>query len=250
MIAKNYIFGRKYGDGFLSNLVGYYPFNSNANDFSGKGYNGVIAGATSFTSGKEGSAVDFISATGNYINISDNADFSFTNGTNDVPFSIACWVLFNNGYASIENSIINKWSSGAVEWRFFVQRSSNSLCFVKSSAGSSAIYQEVKASPNAFTFNTFHHICYTDNGTGLVGSGKLFINGLLNVTVNQNIGGVYNGMLNTSSIARVGQLGSTLSGNYHHYGKVDELAIWKGRELSASEVLDLYNKGNSGLKII
>lgn len=33
-------------------------------------------------------------------------------------------------------------------------------------------------------------------------------------------------------------------------GLIDELAIWKNRELTATEVAELYNKGNSGNPII
>ena len=33
MVAKNYIFGRKYGTTFLTNLVAYYPLNGNSNEY-------------------------------------------------------------------------------------------------------------------------------------------------------------------------------------------------------------------------
>ena len=55
MVAKNYIFGRKYG----TNLVAYYPLNSNANDFSGKGHNGSLVGSPTFTAGKISNAINF-----------------------------------------------------------------------------------------------------------------------------------------------------------------------------------------------
>lgn len=237
-----------YGSGgakdFNPNIVGYYKFDSNPDDFSGLGYNGTTVGTPTYVAGKVSNSIDFNASLGNYINISDNSDFSFTNGSNDLPFSISMWVNFSS-FASIGNWLINKRdaTSGGDEWQ--LSFGDSRLTFAKFNHNNNGIFQLIRSSLNPFVINTWYHICYTDNGSGLVGSGKLYINGVLNVNINANTGS-YVRMNNGTSLTRIGQASFQLSGNYHHYGKIDELGIWKNRELTPSEVLELYNRGNVG----
>ena len=250
MIAKNYIFGRKYGANFLNGLVGYYPLNSNANDFSGKGHNGFLASSPTFTAGKISNAINFgNNANLNYVDIADNNDFSFTNGTTDVPFTIAMWV--NLTATSITgNFFINKrgTTSGTDEWQFIFL--GDRVRFVKFQFNNNAIYQEILSSINPFSLNTWYHICYTDSGNASVGSGKLYINGVSNVAINQNVGGTYTRMNNGTNLTRIGINSWAASPALKHRGLIDELIIYKNRELTATEVLELYTKGNAGTPII
>lgn len=248
MISTSYIFGRKYGTNFLPNLVAYYPLNSNVNDLSGNLHNGLVGGAPSYVSGKVSNAIDFDNtATLKYFDIADNNDFSFTNGTTDVPFTISMWVNFS-GFSVTGNWILNKRGAtiGTDEWQFIYN--SNRLSFSKFNYNTSG-NQQISTTLNPFALNTWYHITYTDNGSGLVGSGKLYINGTLNVNINAN-SGTYVRMPNGTSIIRSGLSSWTPSVNFKHRGLIDELAIWKNRELTASEVLELYTKGNAGTPII
>ena len=251
MIAKNYIFGRKYGVTFLTDLVAYYPLNSNANDLSGKGHNGTQGGTPTFTSGKVGNAINFGNdAVLRYVNIADNADFSFTNGTNDVPFTISLWVNCS-GLGVIGNWFINKRgaTSGTDEWQFVFL--ADRVQFFKFQFNNNAIYQQIATATGALPLNTWTHICYTDSGNASVGSGKLYINGVANVAINQNVGGTYTRMNNGTSVTRIGLSSwDSVHTSVKHRGLIDELAIWKNRELTATEVLELYSKGNAGTPII
>jgi hypothetical protein len=98
MIAKNYIFGRKYGSELLSNLVAYYALENNANDLSGKGYNGTLVNSPTFVSGKVGNGLQ-ITAQNQVVTIPDNNDFTFADGSSDLPFTISAW-LYTTGYSS------------------------------------------------------------------------------------------------------------------------------------------------------
>lgn len=250
MVAKNYIFGRKYGANFLDGLVAYYPLNSNAND-SINGYNGTQVGTPTFTSGKVSNAINFGNdATPRYFNIADNNDFSFTNGTTDVPFTIAMWVKFS-AFNITGNWFINKRGATSVtdEWQFLFFQ--NRLQFWKFQFNNNAFYQQIATTTTPFSLNTWYHICYTDSGNASVGSGKLYINGVANVAINQNVEGTYTRMNNGTNLARVGYPSwSPPPASSHHKGLIDELAIWKNRELTATEVLELYTKGNLGTPII
>jgi hypothetical protein len=253
MVAKNYIFGRKYGSNFLTNLVGYYPFNSNVNDFSGKGYNGTAIGvsAVTYVTGKVGNAINFVNdGAPRYVDIPDNNDFSFTNGTTDVPFSISLWVNLT-ATSSTGSWFINKTSAlndGNAEWQFVFFN--NRVRFVKFQFNNSSIIQLIETPINALSINTWTHFVYTDNGSGAIGSGKIYRNGILFTEINQNVGGTYTRMNNGTNLTRIGINSWAPSVNFKHRGLIDELAIWKNRELTATEVAELYTKGNLGNPII
>jgi hypothetical protein len=250
MVAKNYIFGRKYGDNFLTNLVGYYPFNSNANDLSGKGYNGTAINSPTYGTGKVGNAINFENDTTlRYVDIADNNDFSFTNGTTDVPFTISMWVNLTS-LSGTGNWFINKRgaTSGSDEWQFMFL--GYRVQFVKFQFNDNAIYQQIATGINILPLNTWTHFVYTDNGSGSVGSGKMYRNGALDVGINQNVGGTYTRMPNGNNLTRIGMNSWTPSIFLKHRGLIDELAIWRNRELTATEVAELYTKGNLGNPII
>ena len=247
MSKKKMLFSNSHD--FLTSLVGYYPFNSNANDFSGNNYNGSSVGSPTFETGKVGNAINFGNDTVlRYINIPDNNDFSFTNGTTDVPFTISLWVNFSS-FSSTGNWLVNKRNAtnGGDEWQIIYYQ--NRLSFWKIQFDNRNIYQGVGTGLNPFVLNTWYHICYTDNGSGLISGCKLYINGVLSNSI-QYINGVYTRMNNGTAQIRIGQAGWDLSHIVKHKGLVDELAIWKNRELTPTEVLELYTKGNAGNPII
>jgi hypothetical protein len=250
MVAKNYIFGRKYGSNFLTNLVGYYPFNSNANDLSEKGYNGTQVGSPTYGTGKVGNAINFGNdAVLRYVDIADNNDFSFTNGTTDVPFTISLWVNLT-ATSLTGNFFINKRgsTSGSDEWQFVLFQ--NRVQFNKFQFNNNSIFQQITTNVNVLPLNNWTHFVYTDNGSGSVGSGKIYRNGALDVNINQNVAGTYTRMNNGTNLTRIGVNSWTPAVNLKHRGLIDELAIWKNRELNATEVAELYTKGNLGNPII
>ena len=69
-------------------LVGWWPFNGNANDESGNGNNGTVSGATLTTDrfGLSNGAYSF-DGISNKINVAHNSAFDFT------EFTISCWAL-------------------------------------------------------------------------------------------------------------------------------------------------------------
>jgi hypothetical protein len=71
-------------------LVGYYPFNGNANDASGNGNHGIEYGALTYTSGVDGEAASF-DGIDDYIRLSENV---FNDSTS--AFTIAVWARRND----------------------------------------------------------------------------------------------------------------------------------------------------------
>ena len=75
--------------GWLTNgLVGYYPFDGNANDRSGNGNNGVMTGGTLVADrfGTPGRALD-LNGQGELVTVAHNAGLNLTN---DLTISVHC----------------------------------------------------------------------------------------------------------------------------------------------------------------
>jgi len=234
------IFGKKYGANFLTNLVGYYPFNSNADDFSGNNHNGTLVNSPTFVAGKIGNGLQ-ITAQNQVVTIPDNTDFSFTDGTNDLPFTISAW-LYTTAYSSSGNRWVSKREgNSSLEWLAIFNGSVFNLVLHSQNSGS---ILKIISCANTTALNTWNHFVITFDGT----NGKIYINGVLQPTTN-TIVGTYTRMQNTSSIVRIGS-NDTTSANTAQLGITDEVAIWKNKELTEIEVLELYNKGNAGLPII
>jgi hypothetical protein len=240
MIARNYIFGRKYGADFLEGLVAYYPLNSNANDLI-NGYNGTLVNSPTFVSGKVGNGLQ-ITEQNQVVTIPDNNDFSFTNGVNDLPFTISAW-LYTTAYSSNSNRFLSKREgSSSLEWLVLINASDISITLHSQNSG--AIIKIINCA-NTTSLNSWNHFVITFNGT----TGTCYINGIAQTTSNTVVGGTYVRMNNTTAILRIGSNTSTVT-NTAQLGITDEVAIWKNRELNATEILELYNKGNAGLPLI
>jgi len=230
---------------FLTDLIAYYSFDgSNATDIHTGTHNGTLVGSPTFPSGKNSNCIDFANNTSlNYFTIADSNDFSFTNGTTDVPFSMSMWVNFSN-FSTTGNWLINKRSAttGNDEWSLaFI--SGGALTFAKFQYNNNGIVQLISTNTGIFSTSTWYHIVYTDNGSGAVGSGKIYIDGALNVSSNSNSGGTYTRMNNGTRQVYCGINSWSPEVGFKHKGQLDEIAIWKNRELTSTEVTQLYNAG-------
>jgi len=87
-------------------LVGYWPFNGNANDASGNGNNGVVNGAT-LSSDRNGNANSAYSFDGvsNYINVVNPSIINFSTGQS---FSISFWLCADTTMSNTFAGLISK----------------------------------------------------------------------------------------------------------------------------------------------
>lgn len=232
-----YSFGAS-GVNLNTNLVTYYKLESDVTDSIGT-QNGTIIGSPTFVTGKVGNAVNFINdAANNYLNLPDNNAFSFTSGGGvDLPFSISLW--FNVTAFSSFNFLVNKQSATGFEWQLLLNGSTNILF---SKFTNTSISQGVIRS-SSISLNTWHHLVVTDNGSKTNAGMKVYLNGVLGSNTNSN-SGVYTGMANTTSPVFVGNFGNSIGTANKHKGLLDELGIWKNRELTSAEITFLYNSGN------
>ncbi len=199
-------------------LVGWWPFNGNANDESGNGNNGTVNGATLTTDrfGTGNNAYSF-DGSNDEIVITHNSSFNFT------QFTISCWALKDNQSLYIPG-IISKVQTN--NWGWYLVTNSN--------ISDSLTFQGAISSGNYFTANSapltplqWVHIV----GTFSPGLQQIYVNGVL-IDIGNNPGNLYN----TSENIRIG----FKNGDSYWGGKIDDIGIWN-RVLTPQEITDLYS---------
>ncbi len=200
-------------------LVGYWPFNGNANDASGNGNNGTVNGATLDANrfGEVNKAYSFSSSTNNYI------DFQNLIGNFNSDFSIQLWFTINGspGYLiskrSDETCTNNWWVMNPIGFEICQGLSGNN---------------QLSHGQN-FAQNTWHQMAVTRKGSNF----KLFVDGILTNNLNVNV----NYQTNNSSQLLAGLVNAPVSGYVaKHNGKIDDIGIWN-RALTEQEITNLYN---------
>ena len=200
-------------------LVGWWPFNGNANDESGNGNNGTVNGAnlTTDLSSVPNSAYIFSSISNNYI------DFQNSIGNFNSDFSIQIWFTINGnpGYLlskrSDENCTNNWWVITPVGFEICQGTSGNN----QMSHG------------QTFNLNSWHLMTVTRNGTNF----RLYVDGILT----NNINSIVNYQINNSAKMLAGIVNAPIGGYVaKHNGKIDDIGIWN-RALTECEIKTLFN---------
>ncbi len=196
-------------------LVGWWPFNGNANDESGNGNHGTVNGATLTTdrNGNTGKAYGF---NGTYISV------PMTSLLHNLPMrSFSVWykangsqsggriyetTYMNGGIAIYGGNTLDAWySNGQYE------------CNV--------------TSVNSGSLNQWHHLVYiTNSATGL---GQVYIDGVFNSSRNGNITSSPQNWINNFLRFGMGASGESYNGS------LDDIAIYN-RALTQQEITALY----------
>jgi hypothetical protein len=221
----------------LPNLIAYYAANDNALDSHINGLNGSFINAA-YAAGIEGQAFNYGSGTETrYVNVPSNPLLSFTDGIQDLPFTINTWVWFD-GVSSVGNWFINKRDNiNQIEWQMIRLSSTNELQFWKFSLGTS-IYVQART-PFLPTFGQWYMLTYTDDGSIL--GGQWYVNGIAQTMTYTNTG--YIRMQAGTNLMRLGISAWGVDLNTKHRGRQDATAIFN-KQLSAAEVSDLWNAGS------
>lgn len=177
----------------------------------------------------------------NQVSIADDNIFSFTNGANDLPFTIEAWVK-PTSLADV-NPIFAKALDGTVttvnEYAINIGTDGSILAVIFSGVGNDQHSWTTAGPIQPIAINDVYHIVITYTGT--TSSGKTYVNGV-SLPVNYASAG-YTGMNNTNTQPAIGsQLINDLSFNKYFAGTIDEVAIYN-YELSASNIQRHYNAG-------
>ena len=211
-------------------LLGWWPFNGNANDESGNGNNGSNNGAT-LTTDRNGVVDKAYSFDG----INDIIDLGSSAGLNSITqnFSISYWI--KDSSISDNSMVIACYASGSAGagWRYHsaIREDSVDTRFMRADN----ITWATNFTPqNSIQLNSWTNIVITRNNSSL----STYKNGNL---ISQSI--VPNVPVQSTSTMATTKIGANWPSvpNYEFFlGKIDDIGIWS-RALTTCEIKDLYN---------
>jgi hypothetical protein len=211
-------------------LVGWWPFNGNAQDESGNGNNGTVNGAT-LTADRFGNANKAYSFNGldDYLQIMNSPSLDFTNGTINLWFNtinqnistLICKNSFQDATNESWHIYINENSAGTTNFA----TKHNSFC-------SPGLGWEINSSSS---FNIFSN---SNMLTALVKTDTtfIFLNG--NLINSFPVSNQIDNCLGDIQIAR-----HWADDPRYYSGIIDDIGIWN-RALTPQEISDLYNSTN------
>lgn len=209
-------------------LVGWWPFNGNANDESGNSLNCTIFGSVTPTDdrfGNSNSAYLWPSngASGNYMFLPNFTSF-LTNS-----YSISFWMLMDGG--SSNPRVLSKG-----EWRIMTDGTSNTSRTMQFSGGYVGGLSQVNVGPvNSLEWV---HVVWTVDGSSLSGESNVYFDGVLHSSQcchDGNIDPNWTGV--NPSDFNIGR--KSISAFDGWGGKIDDIGIWN-RALTQCEISELY----------
>ena len=200
-------------------LVGWWPFNGNANDESGNGNHGTVNGAT-LTSDR---------------NSSNNAAYSFNGSTSYIAvlpsssnssvineITISCWIYSNDGNAYS----VSKTNQSLGDYRIVVTSTNYAALLVN---GVEYVFNNV-----SLPTNQWYHLAVTKSSSL---TSTIYING---IPLNNAYTNIYPQRNPTTNI----EFGRDPMGlTEFHDGKLDDIGIWN-RALTSQEISNLYRGAN------
>jgi hypothetical protein len=203
-------------------LVGYWPFNGNANDESGNGNNGTVNGATLTTDrfGNTDKAYNF-DGVDDFINISATNGLSPSNG-----LSMAAWIKWNG-------------SNGITNHQYIFQIAPNPNGYITINDDGTLAVNVLNCNcstdigiDSVINFNTWYHVVLTYDLS--LGEMMMYLNGNLIGQTTENIFSYYT-VNNTPS-----RFGNYYFNSHYFKGLLDDVALYN-RALTPQEINDLYN---------
>lgn len=221
-------------------LVAHWPFNGNANDASGNGYNGTPTNI-SYTTGSNGTANTAALFNGN----SSYIDVAYQSGLNVNNFSICAVVKANGWYTGLCQASVIVWrgsqyASGHYGLQFMDNAYDNGNCtaidtsknvFVPTvgNTSSSAGYTELLYTPTMIT-QKWYCVVLTYSGT----QSKIYVDGVLKSTFNISSGGL--GSSTQGLAIGANRFNQAAQFPYWLNGAIDDLRIYN-RVLPDSEIV-------------
>lgn len=174
----------------------------------------------------------------------DISALSFTDGTDDTPFSVSLWVNMNT--TSNVGYLISKADAGNAKWEWLVGIQDTYIFVSLFSQGSISSYigrDTVGSTLSTIALGTWHHIAVTYNPSDNPATTDLeiYFDGVI-VSGSSYSNGSYTGMSDTN--AKVAMAGFFSSGSWINVitGKMDNVIIFR-KVLTDGEVKFLYNNG-------
>jgi hypothetical protein len=210
-------------------LVGWWPFNGNANDESGNGNNGTVNGAT-LTADRFGNMDEAYSfdGVGNYIDLGNPSVL----GNNPTSYTQAGWVSFFD-FSDAFVFMSKRHDNSGNDWATPVAGTNGKFIFF----ADDAFYQNAPmAESNVLIVNQWYHVVFVKS----LDNYSIYVDGLLidNISDSHVMGGSNNNLI----------VGAQLAWPEYFKGKIDDIGVWN-RALTACEIQDLYNAELNSLAV-
>ena len=217
-------------------LVGWWPFNGNANDESLNGNNGTVSGPalTDDRFGNPNSAYDF-DGISDQISVSNNPSLNFESSNS---FTLSYWIkpsFINLGSVAI---IVNKQighGGGQDGWNSNIELNASSNFRISNGSGSTCT-----VGTSQLIANNYYHIVHLYNGS----IGLIYINGELMSQVSCASGSIGD---NASNML-FGHPTWNAAPAIPYNGIIDDVGIWI-RALTQCEIRNLYTSGAPSVSV-
>ena len=183
--------------------------------------------------------------TDDFVDCTDNDIFSFTDDSNDFPYTFSAWIYVDSlsTDSNQPNTIISKYATSANEWWFLIEN--KKLVIINYDQSNPTIIG--RKYNTDLVINTWYYVAATYDGSKNVSGFKLYLNGTRVDDTDYNGNTTYGGMQNQTTNVYIGKR-----------DRSDRLSLFNGqtgpinvynRALSAGDVLQNYNaqKGRFGL---
>ena len=207
-----------------NDLSAYYTGDGTPNDALGN-YNGTLVNGATYGTGiiNQGFSFDGVNDTVDFENVLDN------DGTQAMSWSF--WINFSSSPAF--DAIIAKYNAGV--GYYITMTNTNRIQF---GIGQVLTSNAIRVySSSVLSTSTWYHVVVTYDGSKLANGINIYIDGS-----NPSLFVNYDTFTGSSSNTIGLQFGRAALGGKYLNGILDEVGIWN-RELTASEVTQLYNSG-------
>jgi len=183
-----------------------------------------------------------LDGTNDHILVSDEDDFSFTNGSSDTAFSLSAWVYVGD-VSSDNGPFMSKFNGNTGETEYIFKHGDGELRFFIYDNTSAATGNQIRTQANSATLTdtTWHHVVATYSGNGSQTGMKMYMDAS-QVTATQSSLGSYSRVRNTPASFVIGATQDLANANRVFEDRMADCVVFN-KELSSSEVTELYNSG-------
>ncbi len=183
-----------------------------------------------------------LDGTNDHILVSDEDDFSFTNGSSDIAFSLSAWVYVGDVSAD-DGPFMAKANFSTGNTEFIFKHANGTLQFFIYDRDQSASGHQIRTLANSATLSdtTWHHVVATYSGNGSHTGLKVYTDGS-QTTATQSTLNSYTRVRNTATPLTLGATEDLANANRVFEDRLADCVIFN-KELSSSEVTELYNSG-------
>ncbi len=183
-----------------------------------------------------------LDGTNDHVLVSDKDDFSFTNGSSDVAFSLSAWVYVGD-VSSDDGPFIAKANFSTGNTEFIFKHANGTLQFFLYDRDQSASGHQIRTLGTATTLSdtTWHHVVATYSGNGSHTGMKVYTDGS-QTTATQSTLNSYTRVRNTATPLTLGATEDLANANRVFEDRMADCVVFN-KELSSSEITELYNTG-------